>query len=165
MDLVMERTRGMSLSGEEKDALRNEKLQKRARGYRLKLVDDPSSVDDALSEIELDPDRKLLESCLWKEMVEALPEDADILRHLSLMGRLPGAESKVEIIKELKDLVKSSSKGESSDRKKQLNRERKRLASAGITGTAVVPKLPKSRQLDDRLISKMSEFKKKLLNN
>ena len=46
IDIMMERTRGMSLSEEEKESLRKEELGKRAKGFRIKLLDAASEADD-----------------------------------------------------------------------------------------------------------------------
>jgi len=46
IDLMMERTRGMRLSEEEKHRIQREELEKKARGYALKLMD-PSGPNQA----------------------------------------------------------------------------------------------------------------------
>jgi hypothetical protein len=135
----------MSLSAEEKEALRLEDLRKRARGLRMKLIEAPSRADEILGglDAESEDDHKLLESLLWEEMIRSLPADETAFRQLDVMEKLPQARRMAKTISDARSLLKSAMKSRSQERQKILVRERKRLAAFGISGTAVVPKIPK----------------------
>ncbi len=166
IDLMMERTRGMTLSAEEQEHLRKERLGKIAKGYRMKLLELPEGADQILEAIENESpeDRELLRELIWAEMVENLPADADILKYLELMEKLPQAESKRLIIGELRGKFKSSLKHQVPDRKKIVLREKKKLAAAGISGSAVVPRIPKTPEPDPEFISALQRCRRELLD-
>ena len=162
IDLMMERTSGMTLSDDEKEKFHREELERKARGYRVKLLDSPSDVDQTLALLDDDTDKSLLEAFLWKEMVDTLPHDHTANRYLDIMEKLPQATSKATVLDEVRALLKSSSKVRSQDQKKTLTREKKKLASFGISGTAVLPKMPKDGHLVSEIVSQMDQLKKDL---
>lgn len=167
IDLIMQRTRGMTLSPEQQAALRRERLEKLAKGYRLKLMGDPGRVEEILSTIsgEAPEDGEALEWLVWKEMVENFPADADILKHIQLMEKLPEAKVRSAILTELRAAFKTHLKNEGPARKKVVIREKKKLASAGISGSAVVPKMPRHSDSDDEFTTSLIAFKKRLLQD
>ena len=62
---MMERTRGMSLSSEEKEKIRQEDFRKRAKGFRIRLLDNPSDADEILSSLSAEaPEDKPSLACL-----------------------------------------------------------------------------------------------------
>lgn len=167
IDLMMERTKGMSLSAEERDQLHREELAKRVKGFKLKLMENRTTVDDILEAMneDSDEDRRLLDSLLWEEIFNGLPNDKSIPKFLDLMERLPTGKAKPTVLKEMRSFFKDAAKGRSVDRKKLLTRERKRLAAAGISGTAVVPKVSKSLKANPDFLSRIEEFKHRLLDS
>jgi hypothetical protein len=166
IDLMMERTKGMTLSIEEQDRLKREKLGKQAKGYRMKLLEFPETADQILETIIEEPaeDRDLLRQLIWIEMVENLPSDGEILKYLDLMERLPQAEPKQLIMNELRGAFKTGLKHQVPDRKKMVQREKKKLAALGIAGNALIPKIPQNPPPDPEFISILQRCKKELLN-
>ena len=167
IDIMMERTRGMSLSQEEKEQVRREEFKKRARGFRMRLLDSPSMADEILADLdtESNEDRSLLEAILWEELVETLHVDESAFTNLELLGKLPLAVSHAAVLAEMDAFLKSRMKGRALDREKILGRERKKLAAFGISGTAVVPKLPDEPLVPPELLSKWDRWKKLLLED
>lgn len=167
IDLIMERTRGMSLSEEEKEDFRKEEFQKKARGLKLRLLDNPSTADEILAGLRQDSetDQRLLESLLWKELLGDLTADGPMVQRLDLLEKMPQAAGKEQILKALRDTFKASAKMRAKDRKKILARERKRLAAFGVSGSAVVPKLPADSDIDTGFATKVDEYKAQLLDN
>jgi hypothetical protein len=145
IDLMMERTRGMSLSAEERANLHQEDQRKRVKGLKLKLVQEPERVEEILAPLsnETGDDRLLLESLLWELMIEEMPLDSRVFKYLDLMENLPGAQSRAQVLHRLRDTFKEVAKNQVIDKKKTLNREKKKLAALGISGGAVIPKVPK----------------------
>jgi hypothetical protein len=165
IDLIMERTRGMKLSSDERAGLRKEEFGKRAKGFRMKLLGNPSSVDEVLTGLSEEPpeDRTLLETLIWRELVENLPVNQEILVHLDLMQKLPQAQDKSLPLGELRSLFKGGMKMTAEDRKKIVAREKKKLAALGISGSAVMPKIPKDVEASPEVVSAVSRLKTKLL--
>ena len=165
LDLIMDKTRGMSLSQEEKESLHLEELRKRANGFKIRLLDDPSRADEMLATLDNEPesDRRVLHSLLWNAMVESLPADEEILKCLHIMEMLPAGQAKVATLHELRASFKSWLKTRGADRKKVVARERKRLASAGISGSAVVPKIPKGSGAEQGFELELEKLKTELM--
>lgn len=164
IDLMMERTRGMSLSAEERADLRQEDLRKRARGLKLKLVQDPDRVEEILSPLSQEPaeDRRILESYLWELMIEDMPTDAKALKYLDLMEKLPGAQARTQALQRLRDAFREVTKSDVMDKKKILTRERKRLAALGISGSAVLPKIPKGNVPSGEFLERIESLRREL---
>ncbi len=164
IDLMMERTRGMSLSLEEKDNLKREEFEKRAKGFRLRFADGTLEADEILSTIseQSEEDAKQLRSFLWNELVESLPDDRAALKSLALMEKLPQAKARSAVIEEIRSSMKDLGKIKAKDRKKIAAVERKKLASFGISGTAVVPRLPGEMAEGSKTAARMEEFKRRL---
>jgi len=164
IDIMMERTRGMSLSEEEKESLRKEELGKRAKGFRIKLLDAASEADDILAPLGNEPeaDRKLLFSYLWNEMADGIPADHHAQKHLDIMEKLPQATAKGELLNRFRELDKRFSKDQKKDKHKILAHEKKKLAALGISGTAVVPKMPLETEEDAEHLTQLEDLKKKL---
>ena len=167
VDIMMERTQGMSFSTEEKEQYRRDEFKRKARGFRMRLLDAPAMADDILANLnsESDEDHKLLESLLWEDLIENLPADESALTHLELLGKLPSARSKAVPLAEMTAFLKSRMKSRAQGREKILTRERKKLAAFGISGTAVVPKLIQEPLISSDLLSKWKELKALLLDH
>ena len=162
----MDKTRGMSLSQEEKESLHMEELRKRANGFKIRLLDDPSRADEMLATLNNEPesDRRVLHSLLWNAMVESLAADEEILKCLHIMEMLPAGQGQSSrTLHELRASFKSWLKTRGADRKKVLARERKRLAAAGISGSAVVPKIPKSSGAEQGFELELGKLKTELM--
>jgi hypothetical protein len=163
----MNKTRGMSLSQEEKEHLRTEELRKRANGFKIRLLDDPSRADEILAALDNEPERNrlVLHSFLWNTMLETLPADDEILKYLHLMEMLPAGKANIAKLRDLRASFKSWLKTRGADRKKVLAREKKKLAAAGISGSAVVPKIPKGSSEERGFEQELGKLKKELLAN
>jgi hypothetical protein len=139
IELMMERTKDMRLSPEEKEAAHREECLKKARGLRLRLLggEAPDAVF-ARPERDSAEDRTLVQTLLWQVFLENLPPNEAALDHLDIMAALPGAKTKESA--QARPLLKEAFKEAATERRKMLNRERKRLANFGISGTAVAPR-------------------------
>jgi hypothetical protein len=166
LDLIMERTTGMTLSDEERERLRREDFQKRAKGFRLRLLAEPEAADEILSSLdrESETDRESLEAFIWQEFVESLTADKDFLKQIDLMQRLPLGNIKHDLLTRLRSTFKAAVKSGATDRKKLIARELKRLVTAGISGTSVVPKLPREAPPDHHFVEQLTECKRELLD-
>jgi len=167
MDLIMERTKGMSLSPEEKEAFRREEMQKKAKGFKLRLLDDPAWSDEIAAAVEGVPreNRDLLWSLLWETMVDGLIEGEQPFKYLDIMEKLPQAREKQSLLKTVREELQSALKDRGKDRKKALIREKKKLASLGISGSAVVPKIPAGSGGDTAVRAAAESFRERLLEN
>lgn len=166
LDLIMERTSGMALSEDEKKGIREERISKRAKGFRMRLIESPDTVEEVLQSLgdETEEDRKDLQSLIWNGLVESLTPDKELFGTVTLLEKLPQAGVKGPVLRELRARFTDELKDKSKDRKKILVREQKKLASLGISGTAVVAKMPKESPTDGGLASVLERFKNRLLD-
>ncbi len=166
LDLIMERTSGMALSEDEKKGIREESLRKRAKGFRMRLMESPDTVEEIFQSLgeETEEDRKDLESLIWRGLVESLTPDKEIFGALTLLEKLPQAGLKGPVLRELRARFTDELKDKSKDRKKILVKEQKKLATLGISGTAVVAKMPKESSTDGGPASLLEGFKNRLLD-
>ncbi len=157
MDLIMERTQGLRLSDTEKTKLRTEELEKKARGLRLRIMENPVRLDEILEQFtpETSGDRDVVMATLWRLMIDAIPTDETVFKYLTLLRKFPEGRKRVKTLALMRDALQVSTKRFAAEKKKVLTRERKKLANLGISGDAVVPKLPEnvkaSRLLQDTI--------------
>ena len=161
----MDRTRGMTLSEKEKEDIRKEDLHRKVKGYCLKLLDKPEMTDEILSSLNEEPeaDRQELKTMVWRELVEGLPHDKEVFKHLDVLEKLPQAELLTHTLKELRSSLNSALKDTTAARQKVLTRERKKLAALGISGSAVVPKVSRDPDLDPDFPSILAKYGSRLL--
>jgi len=163
----MERTRGMTLSDKEKAEVHRDELAKRAKGLCIRLMENPTEVAGVFTALESEPedDRELLRSLVWREMVEALQADKSALEHLDILEQFPQAKAKAKVLllEKVRSLVKSGEKIRVAERKKMLIHERKKLEAAGISGTAVVPRLPEDANVGAELAATLEPIKRELV--
>lgn len=163
IDIMMERTRGMGLSNSEKDQIRKESLEKKAKGYALKIHDYPDSTNKLVQDLMSEPSEDLeeLRKLVWNNLVSQIDNNQNLTTFLDQIEKLPFAPSRKDVLDNFRASLKSAQKDKSKDRKSLLERERKKLADSGISGTAVVPIITKDsenrgiNELIDNLKSKL----------
>ncbi len=164
IDLMMERTSGMRLSEEERQRIKREELEKKARGYALKLIDPNGPNQSALSSLDQESpeERSVLETLVWKNIVQGISSEDDIKVFFERFDDWSLFRSKRNKIEELRIKFKDQGKNRNKDKKSLLDREKRKLADAGISGSAVVPKLSKNME-SSAMVELIEEFKKILL--
>jgi hypothetical protein len=162
IEIMMERTKGMALSEDEKKAFKREELHKKAKGLYLKLTQTPALMDSLLDGIREsdEPDDKTLRALLWNIFVENLPSGKDMDSYLELMRKMPAPPDRISLLSDMQKELKARQKSRMKQRKVALEAERKRLAAAGISGTAVSPKL---RDDHDGTMDIIEKYKKILI--
>jgi len=164
IDIMMERTRGMLLSEQEKQRLKEEELEKKAKGYALRLLDPAGSNESALSSLgnEAPEERAILEKLVWKEIVSGISNEAQMTLFFDRFGEWPFANSRRTKIEEFRKTFQNQLKSKNKDKKTILERAKKKLADAGISGSAVVPKFSKDME-SSSLQDLIQQFRKALL--
>ena len=100
---------------------------------------------------------------IWRHMVEDLPTDKQVFSYIDLLEKLPQSGSLAKDLKELRAALNAALKAGSAARHKALTRERKKLESAGISGSAVIPKLPGNSAADADFPAIVARFRDRLL--
>lgn len=136
------------MSDSEKRQMRQESLISKAKGYALKLHDYPDSYDKILENLagEMPDDIEELKKLVWNCMVERIDNEQNLMDYLERMQGLPFAPPIKSVLDRFRASVKVAQKDKSKDRKTLIERERKKLAESGISGSAVLPKLSKASE-------------------
>jgi hypothetical protein len=145
LDLVMEKTKGMTLSPEEKRAQESERLDKLAAGLWRRMGGAGWSIE------EFDLARGEAAGTDWPEvgrrfrarLVEDLRPGEDLFTQVRLLSRLEGIDPRA--LAELEALADRIGAALGRDQAALIEVERQALAAAGISGSAVVPKPPADR--------------------
>ncbi len=166
MDIIMERTKGLSLSSSEREKINEEELEKRARGVRLKIEMDPLGSENYIDSAELEDEgaQAKLRLAVWRLLVEDVPTDETVFKYLTFLERTLLAAPKHTLIEKMKRDLRHVLKETVVDKKKALTKERKKLTAIGISGEAVMPKLPKTVPASEEFVKLAENYKKELLD-
>lgn len=137
IDLIMERTKNLSASAEEREAWHRQELEKHIRSLIQRLLDYSLTLDDVKDELEKEKKNgRAAEAMeyLKSALAAHVDPDADNERLFRIANELAGTPEK-----RLQDTLRSC-QAEFFARKTVLaERQRGELESAGITGSAVLP--------------------------
>ncbi len=158
LDIVMERTRNLTITQEEKDALRRKELLDRVRGWVQALVDGKSSVSDLRSayaeEAAQDPEAR---DILRGELLGHIDPDTDIDRVLDAYTDILGLDGGhiVEAVASYRSCV-DTCRGEQRERLRGV------LAASGVAGSAVLPNVQADPEWEALSIRLKERFSKSL---
>jgi hypothetical protein len=136
LDLIMERTKNLSMSPEEKEEMKRQEWLKKARGWIQKFLDDQVDLPKLKMElVEKDPPDGW-KTLLRQELIEGLDPQGDNQKRWHLMNRLLtiSLEPFLNVLSSFNHKVNESRKAQES---LFLNE----LSSQGLTGSAVIPNL------------------------
>jgi len=142
LDLVMEKTKGLVQSDEEKKAIRNQEREQRARSLLLKLKEGqirPDNLVGALEELgekDIAPLRRILIRLLM-ESISLGADNSAFLGGLKSLSASSGDDGMKKIEALLQEYDRSVVELAHVYRKKLLEE----LSRQGISGSAVIPKL------------------------
>ncbi len=148
VELALERTKGLRLSHEEMEKMKEEEVQLKAAGLVNRFLEVDFHLRDVEKELaKFDPQqRKHLEQLFLQHLIEAMNLDKDndlILQGLEAL--LPKSAWAVKKIKDLVQMYQLRKKDESLKTKTELLAGLERL---GISGSAVHPKVEGSPEWD-----------------
>ncbi len=158
LDLVMERTRGLSLTDREKDEMRSRELQVRAKSILERFVSEYQGLKWMRSELGglglgTSPETgKAVKSAI----VARLSLTAENGRLFDILEKVLGEDTKP-----YKKVVTEFRKLYASERQKSLKLVLEQLAALNISGTAVKPNLGSDPGWKDKSELILSEFRQK----
>jgi len=135
LDLVMERTKNLSMTQDDRKALEKKELADKARGWARMLVDRKISVHEFKNESTADlACNSDLKDILRKEMLSSIDPDVDNGLLIQALGEVLGFDVTL-----LDDPIKEYRSSYTNNMKKYQDLIRIELKGRGISGTAVVP--------------------------
>ena len=142
LELVMERTRKLAISQEEKEEIKRQELLKKATGLSHRYTEGHVPLHEILRDIErmTDQEKSKVKKLLLSQWVEALSLESDHERLFDGIESLRGM--KVSGLREKFQLLVSEYQVERKKAEQDIERQAiEELRSEGISGTAVVPRL------------------------
>lgn len=146
VELAMEKTKGMLLSREEKEKLKEGELHFRAQG----LVNRFLEVDLHLKEVEKDlakydpGQREHMEKLMLHHLCEAIQLDRD--NDLIFQGIEAFEKKSQNTIKKIRELIEGYRQRQEKERKQAEKVLLKKLERQGISGSAVQPRIEGSQE-------------------
>jgi hypothetical protein len=162
VELAMEKTKGLHLSREEKEKLKEEELQSKAHS----LVNRFLEVDFHLREVEKDlakyhPDQRAqLERLILHYLSEAVTLDRD--NDLIYQGVQAFWKESKKTIGKIRELTESYHQRREKEYKKIEKDLLKKLERQGISGSAVQPKIEGSQEWEEALAKFKQPFEDQL---
>jgi len=137
IDLIMERTKNLSASAEEREAWHRQEREKHIRSLIQRLLDDSLTLDDVKDELEKEKKGGRAAE-VWAHLKNALAfpvaPDSDNERLFRIANELAGTPEK-----RLQDTLRSCQAEFFAGKTALAERQRGELESVGITGSAVLP--------------------------
>jgi hypothetical protein len=162
VELAMERTKGLRLSHEEMEKMKEEEIQAKAVG----LVNRFLEVDFHLRDVEKElakfspPQRKHLEQLFLHHLIEALNLDRD--NDLILQGLEAFLPTSAWTVKKIKDLLQNYQRRKKDEFQKTQSDLLAGLERLGISGSAVRPKVEGSREWEQAVTTFKPGFEEEL---
>jgi hypothetical protein len=162
VELAMEKTKGLHLSNQEKEKLKEEEFHSKAQG----LVNRFLEVDFHLKEVEkelskYDPHRrKQMETLMLHYLSETIQLDRD--NDLSFQGIEAFHEKSQSTIGKIRDLIEGYRKRKEKEYQKAEKDLQAELERLGISGSAVQPKVEGSREWEEALAKFKPPFEDQL---
>ena len=139
IDLVMEKTRHLKLSQEEKDEQKQGELQKRIKGLISKYQDKLINKQQLKNDVEdlRSSHRKTADQVLRSEILDGIDLDKDNTSRLELLKEICGVDVKglERLLEQFQDSIQESTTNKIKQLKEDLSRTRR------ISGSAVLPNL------------------------
>lgn len=148
MDLVMERTAGMTLSDDEKASLAKGEAVKRARGLLGRFEDSGWSADvfERLLLNEPENERDKVREVALGLFVEGLEPDAELGERLRVLARVFGLDD--ALVDDLADVHYRLQRAEAGAEEAARAAILADLAARGVSGSALIPKVTEESLID-----------------
>lgn len=160
LDIIMERTKNLTMNEEEKEGLRRTELTERVKGWVQRYSDNRITEKTLKSELKEEgkDNYPMLQELLKVELVESLKLDDDNVKIFGLMKNLLNIKDApyVKIIKDFQMIA-------AIEKSKRLEAIKKVLTKKGVRGSAVIPNLDHDTEWNAYYQKVKNDFKKEVL--
>jgi hypothetical protein len=137
LDLVMERTKNLAISREDREALQRKEWEDKARGWVRMLIDQKITIDELMKEFTVESSRySALAEILHTELTRHIDPDGDNSIILKALTAVLGLE-----VKPLTDFINDYHARYEFYRQEHKGRVMSEFKAKGISGTALVPNM------------------------
>ena len=163
LELAMERTKKMSISEDEKEAIRRKEIVQKATGMFHRYLQDHMSLDEVVKEIERMEDKAgtTIREYLCSKWIDAVSVDLENEKFLRGIESLKGGRAD-DARQRLESLRSDYEKEKDQARQKIGARLEEALRREGVHGSAVVPHIEGSREWKERIGAVENAFKEKI---
>jgi hypothetical protein len=151
LDLIMEKTKGLTLSPKEKEEIRREEWLKKSKGWIQKFLDDRTDLGKVKEELFNREKPSEWENILKRELINGLDPEGDNEKRFQLITELLEMPRE-PIVKILKEFNQKMEREKVRLKDQSINR----LSDQGISGSAILPNLDR----DPSWIQLMDQEKK-----
>ena len=159
LDIIMEKTKGLTMSDEEKKAFKEQEMARKVRGLIQKYLDGILGLDRLRTEAAAlaETDEDMVRAMIRKECIPRIELGENNEPILGILEETTGLDT-VSIRTALKDF-EDKLEQEKGVREKELI---KRLDKKGISGSAVIPNMNANSEWAERVSEVKNEFQEKL---
>ncbi len=162
LDIIMEKTKGLTMNEEEKRELKRRELSGKARGFVQKYIDGIIDLDRIESEVAGagEGEKEMLRRAMIEETVGRIVPGQDNEAVLSILDKTTG----VHILPVRKIIADFESRMQ-EEKKRRENAYMTKLKEKGIWGSAVIPNMEADPHWKHFLADIKEEFLKKINEN
>jgi hypothetical protein len=136
MDLIMEKTKGLTLSPKEKEEIRREEWLKKSKGWIQKFLDDRTDLGKVKDELFSGEKPLEWKSILKRELIDGLDPERENEKRFQLITEL------LEIPREpILKILKVFNQKMEREKVRLTDQSINRLSVQGISGSAILPNL------------------------
>ena len=160
LDLIMERTKNLTMTEDEKKAVQKKELEGRIKGYVQKYIDGIVDIIDMRSYVESEESKfPELRQILRQEILEHIQPDSDNGKLLLVLEQVLGTAPKPidKLIASFRNNINTAMVSRKKNLKKELERKR-------ISGSSVVPNLDRDEVWQEHIKKLKSDFKNQLIS-
>lgn len=159
LDIIMEKTKGLSLSAEEKEALKRDEQSKKIRGWLTRFLDDQVTFETARRELQENLKDPPARDLLRVELIAHLHPEGDNRKVYRLMMELLkiGTEP-------IEEKIDAFLKGLIAERVQRLKHLEETLGRSGVSGPAVLPNIARDPEWTSFYKKALTEFRAQVLN-
>lgn len=136
LDLIMEKTKGLTMSPEEKEEIKRQEWLKKVRGWVQKFQDDLVDMDKIKSELPGKEPPAGWEEILKKDLIDGLDPEGDNQKRLQLINELLTIPTEPFL-----NVLMSYHQQVNQARAEQSDLLKNQLSAQGVSGSAVIPNL------------------------
>lgn len=147
LDIIMEKTRGLTMTEEEKAVLREKEVERKARGLFQKYLDGAIPFEGFKKELDrLGAGREKALAILRSICIEMMDPNNENDRLCDLLREVAGVDGS-----HIERALANAGRDLETRRRESMERLRKALAESGISGSAVQPNLHADPQWKENL--------------
>jgi len=161
LDIIMEKTKKLTMTEEEKEELRRTELAEKAKGWVQKYMDNLIKQEKLKSELNKEGKDKYseLQEILKNELLERLQPDGDNVKIFQLIKGILDIK-KDPFVKIISEFQKEAAR----ERSKRLEYMKKHLTKKSFFGSAVIPNLGHDTEWNAYYQKIKDDFKKEVMN-